>query len=483
MERLNFDQGSRYDGLEAAIHIARYSFARPYCANKRVLDIACGEGYGSHLLARWGAAEVVGVDVSPEALQSANAHFSGEHVRFVQSEGESLLDKFEPESFDLIVSFETIEHVSDPVKFLNNLKRLVKSGGFIAISCPNDWWYFPTEEEKNPFHLRKYHFDEFKSQTEGVLGEARGWFLGGPATGFLNVGYGRYPSDEAGRGQLQMLNTVPITAGFMVPADRDAGPQPANASYFLGLWGDGDPAEEGVSAGAAILPLSMDSFRTGIFRGHMPSVKEALAAEEAKHQSEKAGLENELRAAELRVEALGLELQLTREQLGERVHRLTLLEQNHSELEQSHAALVQQHLALERHNGERIDWEHKLRAASLRVEALGLELQLTREQLGDRVHRLAVSEHANVTFEQNYAALQQECATVRQEYATTQQSYATLEQANATLEQANVALTQRNSELEWAAARYIRVSSAIPAWLRKITIFLYRHLWKSGRGN
>lgn len=455
MERLNFDQDSRYDGLEAAIHIARYSFARPYCSNKRVLDIACGEGYGSHLLARWGAAEVVGVDVSPEALQAANAHFSGERVSFVQSEGESLLDKFEVESFDLIVSFETIEHVSDPVTFLGNLKRLVRPGGFIAISCPNDWWYFPTEEEKNPYHLRKYHFDEFKSQTEGVLGEARGWFLGGPATGFLNVGYERYPSDEGGRGQLQMLNMVPMTAGFMVPADRNAGPQPANASYFLGLWGDGELAEGGISAGAAILPLSMDSFRTGIFQGHMPSVKEALAAQEAKYQTERAKLGEEVRAAELHVEALGVELQLMREQLGERANRLELLEQSHSELEQTHSALMQKYAVLDQNNHERIDWEHKLRAVSLRVEALGLELQLTREQLGDRVHRLAVSE-------QDCSALRESCAT---------------------LEQANIVLAQRNSELEWAAARYTKISSAVPAWLRKITIFLYRHLWKSGRGN
>lgn len=372
MERLNFDQGSQYDGLEAAIHIARYSFARPYCTNKRVLDIACGEGYGSHLMARWGAAEVVGADVSPEALQSANAHFSSERISFVQSEGETLLDKFEPQSFDLIVSFETIEHVSDPVKFLSNLKTLVKPGGFIAISCPNDWWYFPTDEEKNPFHLRKYHFDDFKLETEGVLGEARGWFLGGPATGFLNVGYERYPAGQEGEGQLQMLNTVPLTASFMVPADRDAGPQPANASYFLGLWGDGELAEGGISAGAAILPLSMDSFRTGIFQGHMPAVKEALEAQEAKHRVETSGL------------------------------------------------------------------EAKARAGELRVQALGLELQLTREQLGDRIHRS---------------------------------------------EQALSGLQQRNSELELAAARYVRISSAIPAWLRKMIIFFYRQLGKSGRGN
>ncbi|WZB62599.1 class I SAM-dependent methyltransferase [Achromobacter xylosoxidans] len=179
MERLTFDKNSRYDGLEAAIHIARYSFAQPYCANRRVLDIACGEGYGSRLLANWGASEVVGVDISSDALAAAQRNFGGDGVSFVQSEGETLLDKFQQASFDLIVSFETIEHLGDPVQFLGNLKTLLKPGGLIIISCPNDWWYFPTDEHKNPFHLRKYRFEDFRTETEEVLGGAKAWFLGG----------------------------------------------------------------------------------------------------------------------------------------------------------------------------------------------------------------------------------------------------------------------------------------------------------------
>lgn len=327
MERLNFDKSSRYDGLEAAIHIARYSFAQPYCANKRVLDVACGEGYGSRLLADWGASEVVGVDISHEAVQAAQQHFGGQRVSFVQSEGETLLEKFPPASFDLIVSFETIEHVTDPIQFLENVKRLLKPGGVIAISCPNDWWYFPTDEEKNPYHLRKYHFEEFKSLTEGVLGESQGWFLGGPMTGFLNVRHQQYPADDGKSGQLQMLNMVPLVAAQLVPTDHKAGPQPANASYFVGIWSTEELAGQGISAGGAILPLSMDSFRTGIFQGHLPSVKEALEALRAEHDAERALWERQSHLSGLRVEALSLELQLMREQLADRVHRLAVAEQ------------------------------------------------------------------------------------------------------------------------------------------------------------
>lgn len=326
MERLSFEQNSRYDGLEAAIHTARYSFARPYCAKRRVLDVACGEGYGSRLLADWGADEVVGVDISPEALEAARKNFGGGCVSFVQSEGETLLEKFQPASFDLIVSFETIEHVGDPIKFLNNLKVLLKPEGIIAISCPNDWWYFPTEEERNPYHLRKYHFEDFKKESEGVLGAARAWFLGGPVTGFLNVQHERYPTDDGKSGQLQMLQMVPLTAAQLVPAEHESGPQLSNASYFVGLWGSAAMADPGCSGGAAILPLSMDAFRTGIFRGHLPVVREAMDALQSKYESERADWVRERHAQTLRIEALSMELQLTREQVGKLAQRAGELE-------------------------------------------------------------------------------------------------------------------------------------------------------------
>ncbi|GLK94471.1 class I SAM-dependent methyltransferase [Achromobacter insolitus] len=269
MERLNFNESGAYEGIEAAVHIARYSFAKHCCAGKRVLDIACGEGYGSRLLANWGASAVVGVDVSQEAIVNAERYFANEKVSFLLGTAESITEQFEPQSFDMIVSFETIEHVQDPLLFLRNMRALLKPGGIIAISCPNDWWYFPTEEQRNPYHLRKYHFEEFKEQAESVLGRPDAWFLGGPIFGFANLRHEGYLAADGVSGQIQMQRTSAAREAQFVPAEFGGGPQPTNASYFLGIWGAPDYALTS-NAGAAILPLSMDSFKTGVFQGHLP---------------------------------------------------------------------------------------------------------------------------------------------------------------------------------------------------------------------
>lgn len=337
MERLSFSQASRYDGLEAAIHIARYAFAKQFCAGKKVLDVACGEGYGSHLLAQWGATDVVGVDVAAQAVESAQQHFGGEKVRFLQAEGERLNEFLETQSFDLIISFETIEHVSDPVAFLENIKRLLKPGGTIIVSCPNDWWYYPTDAEQNPYHQRKYYFDGFKAEAEGVLGVATGWYLGGPLTGFINLRYQQYPSDDGRSGQLQMLNMAQSNAIQIVPAEHQAGPEPANASYFVGLWTSGTNTVP-TNLGGAILPLSMDAFRTGIFRGHLP-VAQDVSSESMQQAAAIEELQRKLRIVGLRAEALSLELQLTREHGGYNGQRLATLEWQAARYERIHRAV------------------------------------------------------------------------------------------------------------------------------------------------
>src|SRR5678816_4696771 len=84
MERLTFSDSTAYNGLEAAIHSARYSIVRPMCSDKRVLDVACGEGYGCHLMSAWGARHVDGVDVSAEAVEGARRLFGSDTVYFTK---------------------------------------------------------------------------------------------------------------------------------------------------------------------------------------------------------------------------------------------------------------------------------------------------------------------------------------------------------------------------------------------------------------
>ena len=72
MERLDFSSATKYSSIEVSIHLCRYLNAKNYCQDKKVLDVACGEGYGSALIKRWGARKVVGIDCSEEAIKKAS---------------------------------------------------------------------------------------------------------------------------------------------------------------------------------------------------------------------------------------------------------------------------------------------------------------------------------------------------------------------------------------------------------------------------
>ncbi|TLZ75833.1 MAG: class I SAM-dependent methyltransferase, partial [Methanobacteriota archaeon] len=97
-------------------HIERYRFAGHVAPGKVILDVACGTGYGSDLLAGLAAKQVIGGDASPEALSFANHRFGRENLAFVKLDGSRL--PFRPSTFDAVVSFETVEHMKDPAEFL-----------------------------------------------------------------------------------------------------------------------------------------------------------------------------------------------------------------------------------------------------------------------------------------------------------------------------------------------------------------------------
>jgi SAM-dependent methyltransferase len=117
-------------------HLARYEFALERCRDKRVLDGACGTGYGSALLG--GAAEsVVGIDCARDAITYAAANYSAPNVAFQTSFVEST--PFPDEAFDVVVSFETVEHTLCPRAHLMEIARLLDPGGMAIVSVPNAW--------------------------------------------------------------------------------------------------------------------------------------------------------------------------------------------------------------------------------------------------------------------------------------------------------------------------------------------------------
>jgi len=144
-----FDEGRRL------FHLARYDFASSYVAGGTVADIACGTGYGSRILSEKGnALHVVGVDASEGAIHYAERHHSLQGIEYRVASGETT-DLISNE-FDLVVSFETIEHVDDERSLVREFSRLLKPGGVLICSVPNCW-----PLEKTPHHVKEYDFTSF----------------------------------------------------------------------------------------------------------------------------------------------------------------------------------------------------------------------------------------------------------------------------------------------------------------------------------
>ena len=136
-------------------HIYRYRFATKFARNRRVLDIACGEGYGSAALARVGASKVIGIDISVEACAHAKKKY-GLDARVGDAQEIPVADR----SIDLLVSFETLEHLPKPELFIDECARILAPGGTAIISTPNrDAYreYVPN----NPYHLTELSESEF----------------------------------------------------------------------------------------------------------------------------------------------------------------------------------------------------------------------------------------------------------------------------------------------------------------------------------
>ena len=148
-------------------HLAVYEWIAGRVAGAAVLDMACGEGYGSSVLAR-SAASVVGVDGNPEAHEHARLKYSRPGLSFAWGAVETFGS---PGTFDGVVFLQTIEHVVDPVAVLEHFRSLLTPGGVAYVSTPNVLTLAPQGAAKsdNPWHLREYRAGEFASLCAGVF--------------------------------------------------------------------------------------------------------------------------------------------------------------------------------------------------------------------------------------------------------------------------------------------------------------------------
>jgi 2-polyprenyl-3-methyl-5-hydroxy-6-metoxy-1,4-benzoquinol methylase len=139
-------------------HLAVYEWIAARVGGKRVVDMACGEGYGSDLLAG-SAAGVVGVDANPEAHEHARLRYVRPNLRFERD----LVETFAEPNVDAVVFLQTIEHVEDPGAILDHFRSLLAEGGVAYVSTPNLLTLAPpgAEKSENPWHLREYRAAEF----------------------------------------------------------------------------------------------------------------------------------------------------------------------------------------------------------------------------------------------------------------------------------------------------------------------------------
>ena len=153
-------------------HFHRYVFARALVKGRRVLDAACGEGYGANMLAA-AAGSVTGVDISERAIAHAKARYPAENLEFRVAD--CLRLPFDDGTFDCIISFETLEHLEDHRGLLSEFRRVLAAEGFLLLSTPDKAVYTDQQQNQNEFHVRELYRADFESLLASFFPAWRLW--------------------------------------------------------------------------------------------------------------------------------------------------------------------------------------------------------------------------------------------------------------------------------------------------------------------
>ncbi|MGE5341385.1 MAG: class I SAM-dependent methyltransferase [Candidatus Omnitrophota bacterium] len=164
------NQGERYvplvDPYNAAMHLghmASYKHALRCAYGKKILDLGCGVGYGSHFLASFGASEVVAADCDSLVVDYARRNYSHPNLRYVQMDCNAPFP-FDDQSFDLVFSSQAIEHIRNPLEFMKEIRRVLRYGNFCIITTPNQELFSPDpSKNENQHHINEMNFSQLES--------------------------------------------------------------------------------------------------------------------------------------------------------------------------------------------------------------------------------------------------------------------------------------------------------------------------------
>src|SRR5262245_8114591 len=149
---------SALSGQTEMEHLHRYLLARQLCRGKDVIDVASGEGYGAALLAQV-AASVTGIEIAADAVAHAGASYRPANLRFLRSAARAM--GVADTSADVVVSVETIEHLAEQDTFVVEMRRVLRPGGLLIVSTPDQDNYSPADSPANPFHVVELAKEEF----------------------------------------------------------------------------------------------------------------------------------------------------------------------------------------------------------------------------------------------------------------------------------------------------------------------------------
>lgn len=155
-ERIDPVKSMEFDIVD---HLARYEYIKDLVIDKEILDCGCGNGYGSYYLSLV-AKKVTAVDISDKAINFARNHYSHQNLEYKKMNVEDL--DFNDDSFDVVVSFEVIEHLKNPLFYLKEIRRVLRESGTAYFSTPNRLIISPgSDTPLNCYHTKEYTVSEY----------------------------------------------------------------------------------------------------------------------------------------------------------------------------------------------------------------------------------------------------------------------------------------------------------------------------------
>lgn len=172
------DFESKEEYLIYLLHLFAYEFAKKEIPeNKFVLEVGCGEGYGTSLLSQ-NSAKIIAMDVDKNTITHASEKYGAENCVFKLYDGIRI--PYEDNTFDAVVSFQVIEHIQDDVNYVSEIYRVLRRDGLFIVTTPNRTYRLkPGQKPLNEFHVREYYRQELENILRKKFSDVSVWGIRG----------------------------------------------------------------------------------------------------------------------------------------------------------------------------------------------------------------------------------------------------------------------------------------------------------------